>query len=139
MKEITAYFRPTTLEPVIRELERAGARDITVIRVDAIGAAVDEETDEHHFFHEYDEQYSAGAKLEIICANTLRFVGIIQRPAHARPGRRPDLCLYCERGHQHPYQCARRGGVLTSDFRSLQSVNRLSATDGGNTAAVCFL
>jgi nitrogen regulatory protein PII len=26
MKEIKAYLRPTTLEPVIRELEKTGAR-----------------------------------------------------------------------------------------------------------------
>lgn len=142
MKEINADLRPTSLTPVIRELERAGARGITVIRVDAIGAAVDEETNEHRFFPEYDEQYSAVAKLEIICADTdaARFVGIIQRLAHrGARGQRPDLCLYRERGHQHPHPCARRGGALTSDFRSPESVNRLSAAEVGNTAAVCIL
>jgi nitrogen regulatory protein PII len=61
-----------------------------VIRVDAIGAAVAEETDQHHFVHEYDKKYSAVAKREIICADTgaPRFVGIIQRLAH--PGARGD-------------------------------------------------
>jgi nitrogen regulatory protein P-II 1 len=84
MKEIKAYLRPANLEPVIRELEAAGAHDITVIRVDAIGAAVDEETAGHHFFQKYDEKYSAVAKLEIVCAeaDSARFVSIIQRNAH---------------------------------------------------------
>ena len=84
MKEIKAYLRPARLDSVIRELEQAGARDITVIRVDAIGANVDEESAEHHFFKKYDEKYSAVAKLEIVCRNgdAARFAEIIRQLAH---------------------------------------------------------
>ena len=81
MKEIKAYLRPTLLDPVIRGLEDAGARDITVIRVDAIAAAVN--PDEHHFFHKYDARYSAVAKLEPVCrdADATRFADTIRQLA----------------------------------------------------------
>lgn len=84
MKEIKAYLRPTALDPVIRELESAGARDITVIRVDAIGAAVDEAEAEHRFFNRYNSKYSAVAKIEIVCrdADADRFAEIIRKRAH---------------------------------------------------------
>ena len=68
MKEIKAYLRPSLLDPVIRGLEDAGARDITVIRVDAIAAGVN--PDEHHFFQKYDAKYSAVAKVEIVCRDS---------------------------------------------------------------------
>jgi len=35
MKEIKAYFRPEFTDLVVEALEHAGARDLTVIRVDA--------------------------------------------------------------------------------------------------------
>jgi len=90
MKEIKAYLRPSVLDPVIRELENAGARDITVIRVDAIGANVDEFEDEHRFFHKYATKYSAVAKLEIVChdADVPRFTEMIRR--RARTGAHGD-------------------------------------------------
>ena len=82
MKEIKAYVRPSALDPVIRGLEEAGARDITVIRVDAIEAGVDEDT--HHFFQKYGGKYSAVAKLEIVCrdAEADRFAAIIRKLAY---------------------------------------------------------
>ncbi len=84
MKEIKAYLRPTVLDSVIRDLEAAGARDITVIRVDAIGANVDEDTAEHHFFQKYGDKYCAVAKLEIVCRDgeAGRFVDLIRQVAY---------------------------------------------------------
>jgi len=84
MKEIKAYLRPVVLDAVVRELEDAGARDITVIRVDAIGAGVDESEIEHRFFNKYAAKYSAVAKLEIVCrdADAGRFAGVIRQVAH---------------------------------------------------------
>lgn len=82
MKEIKAYIRPQVLDAAIRDLEAAGAQDITVIRVDAIGAAVDE-TD-HHLVSKYATKYSAIAKLEIVCRDddASRFMEIVRRDAH---------------------------------------------------------
>ena len=81
MKEIKAYLRPNLLDPVIRGLEDAGARDITVIRVDAINAAVNPE--EQHFVQKYNTKYSAVAKLELVCrdANAPSFAEIIRKLA----------------------------------------------------------
>ncbi len=82
MKEIKAYLRPTLLDPVIRGLEEAGARDITVIRVDAIEAPVDQ--DIHHFFQKYGGKYCAVAKLEIVCRDSEAggFAAIIRKLAY---------------------------------------------------------
>ena len=81
MKEIKACLRPTLLDPVLRGLEEAAARDITVIRVDAIEAPVDE--DIHHFFQKYGGEYCAVAKLEIVCRDSEadHFAAIIRKPA----------------------------------------------------------
>ena len=40
MKEIKAYIRPVKLAEVLHHLETAGARDISVIRVEGIGSLV---------------------------------------------------------------------------------------------------
>lgn len=84
MKEIKAYIRPDAIEPVIRELEKAGARDITLIRVDAFGAISDENESDHHLFHKYAAKYSSVAKLEIVCsdADVPRLTKIIQKLAY---------------------------------------------------------
>lgn len=84
MKEIKAFSRPTTIEPVIRELEKAAAHDLTLIRVDAFGAMSDHAQAEHHLFHKYAAKYSAVATLEIVCAdaNVSRFTKIIRELAH---------------------------------------------------------
>ena len=81
MKEIKAYLRPDLLDPVIRGLEDSGARDITVIRVDAINAAVNPE--KHHFVQKYNVKYSGVAKLELVCrdANASRFADVIRKLA----------------------------------------------------------
>lgn len=84
MKEIKAYIRPLALEAAIRQLEDAGARDITVIRVDAIGAMADAAEEEHRFIRRYAPKYSAVAKLEIVCrdSDVSRFVEVIRQTAH---------------------------------------------------------
>jgi len=86
MKEIKAYVRPVKLGTILHELEVAGARDVTVIRVDAIGVIADPEQDRRRFVRAYAERYSAVAKLEIVCRDEKAepFVRIIQE--HARTG-----------------------------------------------------
>ncbi len=84
MKEIKAYVRPGLLETIISRLEEAGAKDITVIRVDALGALVDYEMERWHFFRKYAEKYSRVAKLEIVCleADAEKYVRIIREAGH---------------------------------------------------------
>jgi len=84
MKELKAYIRPTFLNTVIQELEKAGARDMTVIRVDALGALADSELDRWHIVRKYDEKYYRIAKLEIVCEDDKagQFIDIIQEHAH---------------------------------------------------------
>jgi nitrogen regulatory protein PII len=81
MKEIEACLRPTLLDPALRGLEEAGARDITVIRTDAIEAPVDE--DIHHFFQKNGGEYCGVAKLEIVCRDSEagRISAITRKPA----------------------------------------------------------
>lgn len=90
MKEIKAYMRPTFLDGTIEHLEREGAKDITVIRVDAIGALADHEGDRWHLVRKYSEKYSAIAKLEIVCLDeeAEHFMRIIQE--HGYTGERGD-------------------------------------------------
>lgn len=90
MKEIKAYVRPTQLEEIIAELEAAGAKDLTIIRVDALGALADPQADKHHLVRTHPEKYSAITKLEIVCADdeASRFVDIIRE--HAQTGASGD-------------------------------------------------
>jgi nitrogen regulatory protein P-II 1 len=84
MKELKAYIRPTLLNTVIQELEKAGAKDMTVIRVDALGALADSELDRWHIIRKYDEKYYRVAKLEIVCKDddADRFREIIRERGH---------------------------------------------------------
>lgn len=84
MKEIKAYIRPTFLNTIVQELEKAGAKDMTVIRVDALGALADSEFDRWHILRKYDEKYYRVAKLEIVCTDDEadRFVEIIREHGH---------------------------------------------------------
>ena len=90
MKEIKAYVRRGLLETIIGRLEEAGAKDITVIRVDALGALADWEKYRSHFFQKYAEKYSKIAKLEIVCLDdeAEQFARIIQE--HGRMGESGD-------------------------------------------------
>lgn len=84
MKEIKAYVRPGFLETIIERLENAGAKDLTVVRVDALGALVDYELERWHLVRAYAEKYSQIAKLEIVCLEEQvpGFVQIIQEGSH---------------------------------------------------------
>ncbi|MBN1359390.1 MAG: P-II family nitrogen regulator [Sedimentisphaerales bacterium] len=84
MKELKAYIRPTFLNSIIEELEKAGAKDLTVIRVDALGALADSEFDRWHIVRKYDEKYYCVAKLELVCADedADRFMEIIREHGH---------------------------------------------------------
>ena len=84
MKEIKAYMRPTFLDVTLSCLEKAGARDITVVRVDALGALADYEYDRWHILRKYQEKYSGVAKLEIVCRDdeVREFVEIIREQSH---------------------------------------------------------
>ena len=90
MKEIKAYVRPERLANVVSRLEQEGARDLTVTRVDAIGALADTEKDRLRFFRNYAEKYSDIAKVEIVCADAEvnRFVGVLRETSYT--GERGD-------------------------------------------------
>ena len=85
MKEVKAYVRPSCLDVMIAELEKAGAKDITIIRVDALGALVDYQNEkEHKWIRKYEEKYSATAKIEIVCKDEQAgiFTEIIKKMCH---------------------------------------------------------
>lgn len=90
MKEIKAYVRPNFLDGTIEALEEAGARDMTVIRVDAIGALADYEQDRWHVLRKYSSKYSALAKIELVCRDdeAAQFVEVIRE--HCHTGERGD-------------------------------------------------
>lgn len=90
MKEVKAYMRPAFLDSTIESLEKAGARDITIVRVDAIGALADYEFDRWHVLRKYQEKYSAVAKIEIVCRDdeARKFAEIIRE--HGHTGERGD-------------------------------------------------
>lgn len=90
MKEIKAYIRPQFVDSVVEALEKAGARDLTVIRVDAFGKLAGAGADEHRFIYKYAEKYSAVAKLELVSRDedSARFVGVIRQ--HAYTGQHGD-------------------------------------------------
>lgn len=83
LKEIKAYVRPELLETILSRLDEAGAKDITVIRVDAIGKMADFEKDREHFWRKYSEKYAKIAKLEIVCLDekAYEYMRIIQEAA----------------------------------------------------------
>ena len=84
MKEIKAYFKPQFVDPVVEALEKVGARDLTVIRVDAFGPLADEDAAKHHWVHKYNDKYSGVVKLELVCRDedTSRFADVIRQHAH---------------------------------------------------------
>ncbi|MCU0784206.1 MAG: hypothetical protein MUF81_09215 [Verrucomicrobia bacterium] len=84
MKEIKAYIRLLCASQVIKDLKDAGAKDLTLIRVDAIrpvnyqGQAVEAES------ANYVTRYSTVAKLELVCRDeeAKLFAEIIRARAH---------------------------------------------------------
>lgn len=101
MKEIKAYVRPSKIEAVVEGLRAAGARDLTLIRVDAIGPMADPAAEKHHLVRAYRERYSAVAKLEIVCTadEAPRFCEVIRSQAHTGdPGDGRIFVTAVERG-----------------------------------------
>lgn len=84
MKEIKAYFRPACIDAVVDALKQAGAKDLTIIRVDALGPLADTSANEHHLIRKYANKYSTIVKLELVCRqkNVARFVETIRQHAH---------------------------------------------------------
>lgn len=80
MKEIKALILKEFLERTVEKLMDAGALDITVNKVEAIGKLADYDEDRTHIIRKYQEQYSSLRKLEIVCADDEvdRFVDIIK-------------------------------------------------------------
>jgi len=92
MKEVKAYMRIEFLDSTIRRLEEAGAKDISVTRVDAIDGMADSEKDTRRWqmARKYNETYSSIAKLEIVCLDeqAMKFMRIIKEGGHT--GERGD-------------------------------------------------
>jgi len=65
MKEIKAYIRSEKAEFVIRELEQAGVRGMTVLDASALAGWADPEA--FSFSIEYVQKYSTVVKIELIC------------------------------------------------------------------------
>lgn len=90
MKEIKAYIRPLLAYRVIKDLEQAGARDMTLIRVDAIRPLPSQGPDAEDASSIYVSRCSMVAKLELVCRDDEApvFVEIIRSRAHS--GERGD-------------------------------------------------
>ncbi len=90
MKELKAYVRIAGIDYLIESLENAGAKDITVSRVDALGNLSDYEFDRWHIIRKYSETYSKVAKIEIVCTDEQaeKFMNLIKEKAHT--GERGD-------------------------------------------------
>ena len=90
MKEVKAYVRITGIDYLIESLENAGAKDITVTRVDALGDLADYEFDRWHIVRRYSETYFKVAKIEIVCTDEQAkiFMNLIKENAHT--GERGD-------------------------------------------------
>ena len=84
MKEIKAYIRPLGANRVIKELEAAGAKDMTLIRVDAIKPLTYQGREVDDASAKCITRYSEVAKLELVCRDdeAQRFVEIIRAGAH---------------------------------------------------------
>ncbi len=81
MKEIKAYVRIRMIEQVVRALEEAGFRNMTIIDVSALGRLADAK--ETKYSIEFVERYSKMAKIELACGDkdVNRVVEVIQKSA----------------------------------------------------------
>lgn len=84
MKEIKAYIRYDRLAHIVSRLDEEGVRDLTVSRVEAIGALADTDVDRLHIFRKYSEKYSHVVKIEIVCTDVEvdRFVGVLREASY---------------------------------------------------------
>lgn len=67
MKKIIAYIRKKRTDLVIRKLEEAGVKGMTVINANALAEWADK--DSFSYSIEYVQKYSALVKLELVCNN----------------------------------------------------------------------
>ena len=77
MKEIKAYIRPEKIAQVVRALETAGFKDMTIIDVHALGTLCDPER--FAYSVEFVERHSRIVKLEMVVddeklGNTVRII-----------------------------------------------------------------
>ncbi len=82
MKEIKAYIRTNKLDEVVQALENAGASDMTIIPIEAIGKNL---VDASAYLKEILEKYKYNriSKLELVCRadQASKFVDTIQKYA----------------------------------------------------------
>lgn len=79
MKEIKAFVRIKVIEQVVRALEDAGFKNMTIIDVSALGKLANNK--EAKYSVEFVEKYSKMAKIELVCKNedADRAVQVIQK------------------------------------------------------------
>jgi len=65
MKEIKAYIRHERAEKIIRELEKAGVKGMTVLDANALAEWADEKAFSYSI--SYVQKYSSVVKIELIC------------------------------------------------------------------------
>jgi ammonium transporter, Amt family len=84
MKEIKAYIRSQSAGLIIKDLEAAGAKDMTLIRVEAIRSLPYQLGDSDAASSNSLTHYAAVAKLELVCRDeeANHFMEIIRARAH---------------------------------------------------------
>ncbi len=90
MKEIKAYIRPLVANRIVKDLEEAGAKDLTLIRVDAIKPLPYQTREDEAALAKCVTRCSEVAKLELVCRDdeAKLFVELIRARAHT--GQRGD-------------------------------------------------
>ncbi|MEK7674356.1 MAG: P-II family nitrogen regulator [Verrucomicrobiota bacterium] len=90
MKEIKAYIRPLCASRVIKALEDAGAKDLTLIQADAIAPLPYHGQETEVSSARHITRHSDVAKLELVCRDkeAKLYVEIIRACAHT--GKRGD-------------------------------------------------
>jgi len=68
VREIKAFIRPESIDPIVHALEDAGLHALTVIPVQAIGDLID--PSKSRFSPSFFERYSSVFKLEMVCRDT---------------------------------------------------------------------
>jgi nitrogen regulatory protein P-II 1 len=87
MKELKAYIRVSNIDGVIRALKGAGAANMSIIHVQAVGKEIDPK--DFKLSLELVSGYAEVAKLELVCtdADALKYVEVIRENAYTgRPG-----------------------------------------------------
>ncbi|HIE29401.1 TPA: P-II family nitrogen regulator [Candidatus Poribacteria bacterium] len=87
MKELKAYIRISRIDEVVRALKKAGAANMNIIHVQALGGEIDPKDFKLSF--ELVSEYAEVVKLELVCsdADAPKFVKVIKENSHTgRPG-----------------------------------------------------